>query len=331
MFRAILTFGASLFLATRGYAVDFGPVDQALRDRQGLVIEIHGADAEHGLFAATIRNPNDPMDFAFVPLVPADEVARAGLASAHRHDLVRLHGSVATDVNAPVPHIAVTQAVILEVYDPGFGNLPPYDHQARLPEDLVAANEAVFKVHGILDNGATLMVEYKDANVPVIVRDPAFTRGLFRGDIVKLRYKVARRPRIPTHVFLKSDPNAVQVLMPVAQQNGQAVELCGPLVLYPLSRDIPFNIFALKHDLGNGYFWTYTLLHPTDRNLFAALRAKMQAAWDARSDSAIRGRNFFENPRVEVCAKGIANVVSAIQANPQIFIERLDDLTAIRK
>ncbi len=113
----------------------------------------------------------------------------------------------------------------------------------------------------------------------------------------------------------------------IADQHGKPIERCGDLVMFPKSPQVKFNVFALKWDIGDNLFWNYTLINFNDMKLFEDLRTKAQVAWDANLSTMIKGRNYFINPKLKICAKGTGNMIVPTQANPQILIDRVDDLT----
>ncbi len=194
--------------------------------------------------------------------------------------MVRVKGAFNPWINAAQRHIDVTDIEILKQFDPGFHNLPDYHHDVKLPSDLNGKSELIVKVHAITDNGQVMMVEYKDTNIPVIVQEPGRVKDLYRGDKIKIHFTISDEPKSPTHITLSKGDNSVEMLDPIAGQQGKQLSLCGNLVLYVESPQIMFNVFALEHDIGDGLAWTYTLMNE-DSKIFADLRKKMQSAWDA--------------------------------------------------
>ena len=87
------------------------------------------------------------------------------------------------------------------------------------------------------------------------------------------------------------------------------------------------NVFALKSDIGDGLFRLFTLINFDDPKIFQELREKMQKVWDVNTATMVAGRNYFVNSRIKICAKGKGNMQVATQANPQILIENVSDLT----
>ena len=55
-------------------------------------------------------------------------------------------------------------------------------------------------VHAVVDEGRVLVLEYKDAIVPMISRNKSLTEHLYRGDRVTVQYTVRQKPAYPLHV-----------------------------------------------------------------------------------------------------------------------------------
>jgi hypothetical protein len=183
------------------------------------------------------------------------------------------------------------------------------------------------KVHASLVDGKILMVESGDANIPVIVRNTALTKDLYRGDKVERQFTVQQFPSSPVHLRLNDSPDSVKMLDRIVNLHGVPQDRCGELVMFPQSPQVIFNVFALKSDIGDGLFRTFTLINFNDAKLFKDLREKMQTVWDANVLTMVRGRNYFINPKIKICAKGTGNMQVPTQANPQILIDRIEDLT----
>jgi hypothetical protein len=101
----------------------------------------------------------------------------------------------------------------------------------------------------------------------------------------------------------------------------------GTLVKFPKSPDVSFDVFALQRTDNDHVTLDYTLVNFDNVELFKEIRQKSAAAWDAHPESVINGRNKLHNPRLHVKACGTLNVVAPSQANPQILIDKIEDLT----
>lgn len=313
-------------------AVNYQDIQKALQSPEGLVAEIHGADKDSGLFVLVIRDEENFFDYLQVPLIADytsenyNEIKKA-LNELNRHDFVRIKGTLHGWLEAAQRHIMVSSLEMVKKFDGGYGDYPDYKHKAELPKELEGKEAAVVKVHAVASGGKILMVEYRDVNVPVVVTNPSLVKDLYRGDKVRIKFSIASHPKRPTHLVLKSESDAVVVLDSIARQNGQPIFHCGELVMFPKSPQVKFNVFAIKKDIGDDLFRTYTLINFEDVDLFLALRQKAQEAWDTKPETIIRGRNYYVNPGLIACASGTVNMIDPTQANPQIVIERLEDLS----
>ncbi|MAV91459.1 MAG: hypothetical protein CL676_08550 [Bdellovibrionaceae bacterium] len=326
--RKLLLVGLMIFAPNLFATVNLEDVDAALRSEEGLKVEIHGADHDSNLYVIAVRGDNffDAIQIPFVAdynSINYREVKKI-IAGLHRHDFVRIRGQINGKINTPQAHILVKSIEVLSDYDGGFGEHPPYEHNTQLPRDLQNKSQAIFKVHAVVPSGPLMILEYGDVNVPVIVPVELTSQiaGLYRGDKVEMQYELARSPKSPSHLVMKS----LRVLDALVEQHGTPIHHCGELVMFPKSPQVKFNVFAIKKDIGDNLFRTYTLINFDDVDLFLAFRAKAQKAWDAQVSTAVRGRNYYINDKIEACATGKVNMIDPTQANPQIVIERLEDL-----
>ncbi|MGL1664043.1 hypothetical protein ACSTJJ_23200, partial [Vibrio parahaemolyticus] len=82
-----------------------------------LLIEVHGIDKDHGLFAGVLRG-EDFFDFAQVPLVGATPVLQESLLHVKRHDIIKIKGKF-DELGTPQKHILVDFLEVQKPYDPG--------------------------------------------------------------------------------------------------------------------------------------------------------------------------------------------------------------------
>lgn len=313
------------------FSLDYEDIQKALQSSEGLVAEMHGVDKDSGFFVVVARNPKNFFDYVQVPLVAnylredVDQI-KAKLYELHRHDIVRLHGEIHGWIEAAQRHILVSKVEVVKKYDGGYGDHPDYRHDVELPRELENKTSAVFKVHAVISDGQIMVVEYKDVNLPVIVTRPDLTKTLYRGDKIEMKFSISRSPKRPTHLMMNDQDDAISVLDSIVKQHGQPIELCGPLVMFPKSSMVKFNVFAIKTDIGDDLFRTYTLINFEDMDLFTRLREKAQNGWDTKSSKATRGRNYYINNELIACARGSVNMIDPTQANPQILINRIEDL-----
>lgn len=310
--------------------IDIGAFHESLQSAEGVVAEVHGVDPQTGLHVMVYRQDSF-FRYLHFPAI-ADEAApdfeemRTVLDGLGRHDRVRVRGRFHPDIVAPMEHVLLTRLEVLDRYDRG--DLPPYRYAAELPEDLAGTQEALFKVHAVLDEGRTFVVEYADVNVPFVSARPEQTGDLYRGDLVRIAFRIAQAPERPPHLAIARMPDAVEVVDRLVDQHGETHTHCGALAMFPESPQVLFDVFAISVALQGGYSRTYTLLPEEfeDEEAFARLRARLQEVWEARAQTIERARNHLVNPAIEACATGTIAMIDRNQANPQIFLADFDDL-----
>jgi hypothetical protein len=305
-------------------------VNQVQRDLQGQgsVGWIHGAVTSQNLYVFTVRNPQNFFDYAEFSLISDSVLIQNLFSSLDRHDQVRIKGDF-LDQPIPQKHIDVQSIEVLTPYKSGFAT-QPYHHEAQIPEELEKNTEANFLVHAIADDGAVMVLEYKDAVVPVFVKNPSLTKNLYRGDLIHLKYKIQKKPSEPTHLNIdETQDRPLQVLESIVNGHGQKITLQGRLILFPMSPEIRFNVFAVEQPLQSGLKRQYTLVNFDDPVLFQKIRESLQAAWDRHPTDYVNGRNKLVSQAVQVKVTGIKNEIDPSQANPQVLISNLADLQII--
>ena len=193
-------FAISFLLASTALAVDLKEVEALLKG-DGLIGLVHGADHKRGSYVLSYNTPGNFFDRIELSLIPANQAAGASLLDLTRGDKVIVQGAL--EVNRGQPHIFYSNLKILSPYvidipHPA-GEFTP---QTDLPKELMEKDEEIFLVHAISPDGQVLVCEYGDAIVPVVVRDTQYTKNLFRGDYIKLRYKVREEPNSPNNLTL---------------------------------------------------------------------------------------------------------------------------------
>lgn len=290
----------------------------------GLVGWMHAAVPEAGLFVFTYRKPGDFFAYVDLPIIPAGETY-AALAELRRHDKVRLFGRFA-DNDAAKPHVRATKIELVEAYASAYAT-PDYDREIALPAGVPDEDVLIAKVHAVDGAGTVLVLEWRDAVIPVRVDRPEQVRELWRNDKVRVHISRAGYPDTPAHVVL--DPEVeqpVELLERVAQDHGEPVTLRGSLVLFPQSPQIVFDIYALQVVDADGIRRNYTLVNFEDMELFEAIRARLAEIWTAAPEDPANGRNKLIKRGVELEVTGVLNVVSAAQANPQLLLSSPDDV-----
>jgi hypothetical protein len=309
-------------------------VAEKVRSEQGLQIYIHGANHDARTYVGTYTYDSF-FDSLHLSLLSRDPEVRKTMGTLIRHDLVRVWGEL-LELESPQPHLRITRMVVEKKFTfPGEAHRPEVDW-AKLAKEVASLNNIVVEVHAVADEGKILVVEYKGFVFPLFTRDFAVeAKDLSRQDFVRIHFKIQEEPGRPIHFELVEGPqkHAIELLDSIAQQNGQVKSIKGDLVMFPENPGarIPFNVFAIKVATEFGIARTYTVVNFKDADFFKAIRTKLQSAWDdgARENHAgciFNDRNKLTNRCLEVEAHGTLNHVDPNQANPQVMVDKLDDL-----
>jgi hypothetical protein len=287
--------------------------------------EIHGAYPDLELYVFTYRDPKNFFDFVEVSLIATTPEVAAQLATLRRHDRVKIAGAIA-DNRSNQTHVELRSLEVVRKYEAS-PEVPRYDYQASIPGDLRGKDNELFLVHAVNAGGTVLVVEREDVVLPVYVRRPELTRDLARNDVVRLYYDVRSRPDRPVHLELKDVERPVEVVDSVMALHGKPASVEGALVLFPKSPQVQFNVFAVLQELPGNAQRQFTLVNFDSQEAFAAIRKKLQDAWDAAGPgSAKSGRNKLISTKVRVRATGTYNEIDPNQANAQIVLESADSL-----
>lgn len=290
--------------------------------------EIHGAYPDLQLYVFTYRNPENFFEFVEVSLIGTTPELRTQLASLHRHDRVKIQGAIA-DNRSNQTHVELRSIEVVKKYEASPA-VPDYDYQASIPDDLAGKDNELFLVHAVNAGGSVLVVEHGDVVLPVFVERPELTRDLARNDVVRLYYEVRRRPDRPVHLQLKDVEQPVEVIESVMAKHGKPASVEGALVMFPKSPQVIFNVFAVLEELPGGMQRQYTLVNFESTEAFAAIREKLQDAWDAAGpDSSKSGRNKLISTKVRVRATGTFNEIDPNQANAQIVLDGADSIAIV--
>jgi hypothetical protein len=296
-------------------------------ENTGLIGEIHGAVGESQLFVLSVREVDDFFSHREFSLVARDSTTLDTLKQLKRHDRVCIQGKI---LNNPSPqsHIAVNSIQVIDSWSPS-ENLPAYSRKARIPAELSQKNNFVGKVHGISANGKILVVEYQDGVIPLFVTAPEYTQNLYRGDIVRLFYQIQPYPSQPTHLQLDTTvEKPLVVLDAIANWHDRSKILTGKLVKFPQSPQLNFDVYGIEVDT-QGIKRYFTLVNFDNLDEFTNIRALLAKIWDENRATAVSGRNMLLNPKVTIEARGIVNVVSPAQANPQILLDSTEQIQQI--
>jgi hypothetical protein len=326
MFKCLALLVVLLF-SFNAYSVDLKEVEKELTTT-GVEGWIHGSVESQGIYVFTYRTPGSFFDYIEMSLVSDDPGIVKQLATLDRHDKVRVKGAF-LDIPSPQKHISAASIEMIKKYQSAY-DVAPYQHQTKIPDDLVGKSSANFLVHAIGGNGQILVVEYKDVILPVYVKNGDLTKNLFRGDLVQLQIKIQNDPTEPVHLNLNEKaPQPVQVLQAIQSLHGKPASIEGALILFPKSPEILFNVFAVKQELQDGLNRQYTLVNFDNPDVFAKIRATLQAAWDRHGTDFVNGRNKLVSTKVRVKATGTFNEQDPNQANPQILLNSVDSIQII--
>ena len=293
-------------------------------EHTGLIGRVHGAASPSQLYVMSVREPKNFFNYRHFSVLAKDDSIQEQLSQVKRHDRICIQGEFIPNPS-PQKHILVRSLKVLDQWS-GLAKYPDYEREADLPSELIDKTSLVGKVHAIGADGRILVIEYKDGVAPIFVQSPDYTKDLFRGDIVRLAYRIQSRPQRPTHLNLDLDAEPpLEVLDKLADWNGQPKSLTGHLVKFPQSPQLNFDVYAMEVETQgvNRYF---TLVNFDSLEEFERIRIKLGKIWDDHSDTVISGRNMLINPEVTIEAIGQANVVSPAQANPQILLNSANNV-----
>ena len=188
----------------------------------------------------------------------------------------------------------MTSLEMIKAYD---GPQQDYEYDSELPQSILDGNEMVAKVHIVANGGSVLVVEKGDRVIPVFNDQPDRVRDLFRNDKIRLKYQVQVFPQRPVHLALdNSVESPVQVLESIADGHGETIELTGPLVMFPKSPQIKFNVFALRTQDSDQISRNFTIVNFSVIDLFFAIRDQLQSLWDQHVSTArIRSKQIHQS------------------------------------
>ncbi len=319
-------------------ALDLTAVDQELQTN-GLRGWVHGAAPEFNQYVFTWRDPNDFFLHFEFPMITSNPAIKAELAKLARHDEILIKGKFA-GLQAPVRHIRLSSVQVVTKFKSGV-TAPHFVREAKMPADLEGKTELIGKVHAVVDDGKILVIEYKDAVIPVFVSNNTYSKDLYRNDKIKLHYVIRKHPNSPSHVEL--DPAAANPIEVMAHMTdlhgkqaggidkatGKPIGTEGVLVMFPKSPQIIFNVFAIQEVDADGVKVEHTLINFDDPAVFKALREKLQKMWDAEASTVVNARNKFINPKIRLRVFGEGNMIDPGQANPQILIKSEADVVRL--
>ena len=290
----------------------------------GLIGRIHGAVGKSQMFVMSVREPDNFFSHREFSLLANNQDTLDTLKQTNRHDRVCIQGKLIANPS-PQKHLAVNSIKVLESWSQLEG-FTPYERQVDLPAELQDRTHFIGKVHAIGEEDRVLVVEYQDSVVPIFVTATEYTQGLYRGDIVKLFYKIQPRPQQPTHLLLDTTiEKPLEVIDAIAAWNNQEKTLTGNLVKFPQSPQLKFDVYGIEVDT-KGIQRYFTLVNLENIDEFQKIREKLAKIWDENAAKAISGRNMLINPEVKIEARGLINIISPEQANPQILLDNAEQV-----
>lgn len=305
----------------------------------GLLGWMHGVVNAYQQYVFTYRkeDPDDFMAFFLAEqfsLIPADDTVAAALKTMHRHDKVRLKGKV-FDNGAPLKHLMITAVEMVEPFKGATENHYDFDLsvlQGHKTFDVFGIVHATVDAPGI---GRALIVEHKDLIMPLAV-PPSLADAaapIYRGDVVNVAVKVVEHEHGPPHFEVdEAAAKPIDIVDPLLNCHGMETTVTGYLAKFEKSPAIMMDTYAVRVVDANGVARNFTFF-PDEEDpakagaLLRLIGKKAAAAWNDAAAAPVVVRNFWKKEGLKVTAKGWINVVSTEQANPQVYLKSVDDLT----
>lgn len=314
-------------LAHNGY--DVKKVEQQLMSL-GIEGYIHGAVAQYSYYVINYGPTLKSVQFNLISFEPE---INTQLRELKRHDKVNIKGFFLEN-KSPVKHIVVTNLEIIAPYEHRDEYDYSYDDEILAEFSQNESKKILAKVHAVINDGQALIIDYKDAIIPVFIETDLYhlTKDLYRNDKILINAKPLVKSRGPLHLSLdKQDDSPIKVIDKMVNCHGKQVTLEGILTMFYKSPQINLNVFAIKHKDPNGLERNFTFFpdYNTDNEidqfmeLFGEIQNKLNPVWDAETEGRQQGRNSMYNPKIKVKVSGKINVVSKSQANPQIYIKEI--------
>ncbi|HEX4922787.1 MAG TPA: hypothetical protein VFV50_01835 [Bdellovibrionales bacterium] len=295
---------------------------------EGLTGLVHGADHDRGLYVFAYHLPGDFFARYNLSLTTKSVELKKLLRTLGRNDRIFVKGKFGGQ-ETPQPHIVATEIQVLKKNDNALeAPAGSWQKEVKLPEGLANLTEIVVQVHAIAGEGQVLVIEYRDAIIPVVVA-PAqarWTRDLYRGDVIRIRFEIQESPGRPTHLVMKpmSEQKPFDMLQRLVERHNKVMTITGRLVLFPKSPTISRDIWAVEEQLAEGLTRYLTLVNFTETNgqleEWDKIDKKLRALWNEHKSSVFEGRNKYINLAVTIKATGTVTVFDANQANAQIHL-----------
>ncbi len=333
LLTVLLPAGATLAQGTPGTgqassAKQEAPIDlEALARTTGLKGTMHGANRQLGTFVFTWAHPKGFFRNENLSLVASTPEIEAKLAALERHQAAVVWGKLVR-VTAGQSHVMVDRLEPGEKWNPGVQTeaRERIDPQ-KLARRLAGRDRLEALVHAISTDGSALVVEYRDEVLPVQVPPSEELRkqvaGLYRGDRIRFRYRIAEYPKRPLHLVLTAEPGATESPLEVRDalhaQHDQERTVEGNLVLFPKSPALRRTIWGVESKGPDGLHRYYTIFNFNDLKDQDAIDAVLQAAWDSRKQGVKDARNKYVHSRVQVRVTGKVSNPAHNQANPTLI------------
>ena len=283
---------------------------------EGVVGHVHGTMIDEGMVVFTVRDESDFSNFQIFTLIfpQVDDTVR-GLK---RHDKLRIFGVLLKNPSQQ-RHIMVSKFEMIQpspiVYD--------YQHQTTLPESVVGKERITALVHAIDSDKRILVVEYRDAIVPVFVTDddviPETFDKLHRNDIIEIPFIIRKHPRRPPHLELNG---AIKIVDAIIDRHGKTVTYEGYLTMFPDHTQTKLNVFSLVKDEGiAGIERLYTVTNFRDPGKFFRITQLLQKIWDEKIATVSVARNRYNNREIRLRITGKIAVARKNQVNPMLLLK----------
>jgi hypothetical protein len=298
-------------------------------EAEGLSGRMHGADTTLDGYVFTWRDPKNFFHSFNFSMVPGNGRVRDQLTGLERHQAVTIRGRLIPNPS-PQPHVRVEELEPGEKWDPGLEATP----LAPAPDVMASLSDRgriPALVHAVGPDGGLLVIEHRDAVLPVVVPDDAAraeVASLYRGDRIELQYQMQGRPGLPPHLVIDaaSGNGAAPLVVTdrIRDQHETRRTVEGSLVLFPKSPVLQRTIYGIEERGPDGLHRYFTLFNFDDALDQARIEEMLSSAWKKREGGLREARNKYVHPEVRVRATGRISNPDPNQANPTILVGSRD-------
>ena len=305
--------------------------------KTGLTAHVHGSVPQYSYYV--INYGTNILESIQFNLISFDPKVLEQLKDLKRHDKISIKGQILEN-RSPVKHIVVESFEITEPYE--FREEYGIEYDKELLQDFSSdqSKKILAKVHAVIADGKALVLDYKNAIIPVFIEPEHYelTKNLYRNDKLVAEVRPLAKARGPLHLILDKDSeNPIRVVDKMVNCHGIQRTIEGVLTMFYKSPQITVNVFAVKQKDPNGLERNFTFFPDYDpekefeqfMNLFNQIQAKLMPIWEKNEDQVEKDRNSLFNPQLKVRVSGRMNVVSKSQANPQIYIKIIEAIEVI--